>query len=82
MPTRTPRITLDELTKVDCSEPGRGAWHLLPRPERRCFEVRHQRTGSKHTIFYGTRTERTLEDAEVHATALCALLNVLKAKRV
>jgi hypothetical protein len=43
--------------------------------------VRHARTRSTHTIFYGTRTERTREDAEEYATALCAVLNALKAKR-
>lgn len=33
-------------------------------------------------VYYGTRTERTLEDAEQQATALCAVLNALRAKRV
>jgi hypothetical protein len=44
-------------------------------------QVVHQRTGSKHTIYYGTRTERTREEADTYATALCAVLNALKAKR-
>jgi hypothetical protein len=32
-------------------------------------------------VYYGTRTERTQEDAEIQAMALCAVLNALKAKR-
>jgi hypothetical protein len=38
--------------------------------------------GVPATVYYGTRTERTREDAEEHATALCAVLNALKAKRI
>lgn len=78
-PDSASRATLD---RVNCTEIGRGSWRLIPKPENRCFQVRHQRTGSKHTVYYGTRTERKLEDAEAHATALCAVLNALKAKRV
>ena len=70
------------LRRVNCTEPGRGPWHVLARPERRCYLVQHRRTKSRHTVFYGTRTERTGEEAESHATALCAVLNALKAKRV
>ncbi len=70
------------LERVDCTAPGRGAWHVSAHPERRCYVVEHRRTASKHVVFYGTRTERTREDAEAHATALCAVLNALKAKRV
>lgn len=81
MATRS-AVPASDLRRVDCTEPGRGAWRVIARPERRCYDVRHQRTASKHTIFYGTRTERTREDAEQYATALCALLNVLKEKRV
>jgi hypothetical protein len=76
------KMTAISLKRVDCTDVGRGAWRLVPLPERRCFLVRHQRTGSKHTVFYGTRTERTVEDAAEQATALCAVLNALKAKRV
>jgi hypothetical protein len=32
-------------------------------------------------VFYGTRTERTLEDAERYATAMCPVLIAQKAKR-
>lgn len=55
---------------------------MIARPERRCYQVRHQRSASKHTIYYGTRTERTRETAEEYAIALCAVLNVLKEKRI
>ena len=55
---------------------------MLARPEERCYQVRHLRTRSTHTIFYGTRTERHREVAEEHATALCAVLNALGAKRI
>ena len=72
---------LPDLRRVNCTEPGRGAWKLLSEPESRRFRVRHMRTGSAHIVFYGTRTERTREEAEEHATALCAVLNALKAKR-
>ena len=67
---------------VDCTTTGSGAWRLLARPERRCFVVEHRRTKSKQVIYYGTRTERTVDDAERHATAICAVLNALKAKRI
>lgn len=70
------------LRRVDCTAPGRGAWRVIARPERRCYQVRHQRSASKHTIYYGTRTERTRETAEEYAIALCAVLNVLKEKRI
>jgi len=69
------------LRRVDCTTPGKGPWRVIPRPERRCYIVEHRRTKSRHVIYYGTRTERTIEDAEVHSTALCAVLNALKAKR-
>jgi hypothetical protein len=71
-----------DLHCVDCTDPGRGAWRVLARPKRRCYLVEHRRTLSRLTVYYGTRTERTVEDAEQHATAVCAVLNALKAKRV
>ena len=55
---------------------------MIARPERRCYVVKHLRTRSKQVVFYGTRTERTREAAEEQATALCAVLNALKAKRM
>lgn len=70
-----------ELDRLDCSAPGRGAWKVLVEPESRRVRVRHNRTASAYTIFYGTRTERTRDDAETYATAMCAVLNALKAKR-
>ena len=78
------RVSLADpsLCRVDCTAPGRGAWKVTARPERRCYVVEHRRTRSKQVIYYGTRTQRTAEDAEVHATALCAVLNALKAKRI
>jgi hypothetical protein len=70
------------LRRVDCTDPGRGAWRVLARPRRRAYLIEHRRTRSRLTIYYGTRTERTREDAEQQATAVCAVLNALKAKRV
>lgn len=70
------------LHRVDCTDPGGGPWRVLPRPKRRCFLVEHRRTRSRLTVYYGTRTERTVEDAEAHAIAVCAVFNALKAKRV
>lgn len=69
------------LFRVHCTAFGHGAWRLRLRPDRRCYQVRHQRTGSMYTVYYGTRTERTVENPEKQATALCAVLNALKAKR-
>ena len=71
-----------DLRRVDCTEPGRGAWRVFPRPERRCFLIEHRRTRSRLTVYYGTRTERTRKSAEEHAVAVCAVLNALKAKRI
>jgi hypothetical protein len=73
-------VSLD-LRRVNCAEPGKGAWRLLIEPERRRVRVRHSWTKSTYTVFYGTRTQRTREDAEVLATALCATLNALKTRR-
>ena len=73
--------SLQDLQRVDCTMSGRGQWRVLLEPEQRRVRVRHQRTRSACTIFYGTRTQRTREDAERHATAICAVLNALKAKR-
>ncbi len=70
-----------DLSKLDCTEPGRGAWKVLVEPDQRRVRVKNGRSGSVYTVFYGTRTERTKEDAEAQATAFCAVLNALKAKR-
>lgn len=81
MAARPPRPT-SELRRVDCTSPGRGAWRVIARPERRSYLIEHRRTESQLVVYYGTRTERTRENAEEQATALCAVLNALKAKRV
>lgn len=47
----------------------------------RSINVRHRRSGFVHHVYYGTRTKRTQEDAETQAIAMCAVLNLLKAKR-
>jgi hypothetical protein len=80
MPTSR-RSDPNQLENLNCLDSGRGPWKLLVEPEARRVRVRHTRTRSAHTIFYGTRTERTREDAELYGTALCALLNALKEKR-
>jgi hypothetical protein len=69
------------LRRLDCTEPGRGPWKVIPDVMHRSVNIRHNRSGYVHRVYYGTRTKRTQEDAEVQATAMCALLNALKAKR-
>ena len=66
---------------MDCTNPGKGPWKVVQDLANRSVNVRHSRSGYVHRVYYGTRTERTEEDAEVQATAICALLNALKAKR-
>ena len=70
-----------ELRRLDCTTPGRGPWRVVPDIRNRSINVRHQRSRYIHRVYYGTRTERTQEEAEAQATALCAVLNILKAKR-
>jgi hypothetical protein len=70
-----------ELKRLDCTNPGRGPWKVVPDIRNRSINVRHQRSRYIHRVYYGTRTERTQEEAEAQATALCAILNLLKAKR-
>jgi hypothetical protein len=70
-----------DLTRFDCTDPGKGPWKVVPNLPKRSVDIRHARNGFVHHVFYGTRTERTEEQAEVQATALCALLNHFKAKR-
>ena len=72
--------TLD-LRRLDCTEPGRGPWRVVPDIRNRSINIRHVRSRFIHRVYYGTRTERTQEEAEMQATALCAVLNALKAKR-
>jgi len=47
----------------------------------RAINIQHKRSKFIHRVYYGTRTERTEEDAMIQATALCAVLNAVKAKR-
>ena len=70
-----------DLRRVDCTSPGRGPWRVVPDIPNRSINVRHQKSRYIHKVYYGTRTDRTQEDAEVQAMALCAILNLLKAKR-
>ena len=70
-----------DLRRLDCSTPGRGPWRVVPDIRNRSINVRHARSRFIHRVYYGTRTERTQEQAETQATALCAVLNALKAKR-
>lgn len=53
----------------------------MPDISNRAILVKNTRSGFAHKVYFGTRTERTQEGAEIQATALCAVLNVLKAKR-
>jgi hypothetical protein len=69
------------LSRLDCTAPGKGAWHVVPDLANRSVNVRNRRSKFIHRVYYGTRTERTLDDAERQAVALCAVLNTLKAKR-
>lgn len=66
---------------LDATKPGTGPWRVVPDIARRGVRIKNTRSGYSHTIFYGTRTKRTLEEAEVQAIAMCAVLNLLKAKR-
>jgi hypothetical protein len=70
-----------ELRRLNCTIPGRGPWHVVPDIRNRSVNVRNRRSGFVHRVYYGTRTKRTEEDAETQAIALCAVLNLLKAKR-
>jgi len=54
---------------------------VVPDIANRSINVRHSKSRYIHRVYYGTRTERTQEDAEAQAMALCAVLNALKAKR-
>lgn len=70
------------LQRLNCKMTGKGPWGMTPDPDSRSVIVRNLRNGFVHRVYYGTRTGRTLEDAEVLATALCAILNVTKAKSI
>jgi hypothetical protein len=72
---------LVNLKRLDVTDPGKGPWKMVPDLANRAVLVKNSRSGYSHKVYYGTRTKRTLEDAEVQATALCAILNALKAKR-
>lgn len=70
-----------DLRRLDCTNPGRGPWAVVPDLANRSINLRHKKSGFLHRVYYGTRTERTQEDAEIQANALCAVLNALKSKR-
>jgi hypothetical protein len=69
------------LNRLNCTVAGKGPWLVVPDLARRSINVLHRRSKYVHRVYYGTRTERTQEDAETQAVALCAILNALKAKR-
>ena len=69
------------LRRFDCTAPGRGPWKVIPDLKNRAVIVRHSKSRFAHKVYYGTRTQRTEEDAQIQATAICALLNALKSKR-
>ena len=73
---------IDPLRRLDCTTTGRGPWKMGLDVKSRAVLVHNSQSGFRHKVYYGTRTERTQEDAEIQAIALCAVLNVCKAKRV
>lgn len=77
-----PPLDLKQLKRLDCTVVGRGPWKVVPDISNRAILVKNSKSGFGHKVYFGTRTERTQEDAEIQATALCAILNLLKAKRV
>ena len=70
-----------DLRRVDCTNPGKGPWKVGQDVSNRAVLVKNTRSGFSHKVYYGTRTTRTQDDAEQQATAMCAILNLLKAKR-
>ena len=70
-----------DLRRLDCSVPGKGPWKVVPDLSNRAVLVKNARSGFAHRVYFGTRTERTEDGAVTQATALCAVLNALKAKR-
>ena len=70
-----------DLRRLNCTDPGRGPWSLRLDVANRAINIQHKRSKFIHRVYYGTRTERTEEDAMIQATALCAVLNAVKAKR-
>jgi hypothetical protein len=69
-----------QLNRLNCTEVGRGPWGVAPDIANRCVLVRNMKNAFVHRVYYGTRTGRTLDDAEQLATALCAVLNTMKVK--
>jgi len=72
---------LTELRKLNCTDPGRGPWKVVPDTPNRSIVIQHRGNRYIHRVYYGTRTGRSQADAEMQATALCAVLNAVKAKR-
>jgi hypothetical protein len=73
--------TTIDLSQLDCTNPGKGPWQVVDDVTNRSVNLRHRTTRFVHRVYYGTRTQRTQDQATQQATALAALLNVLKAKR-
>ena len=73
--------TPPELRRLNCTVPAKGPWSVVSGVANRSVNVRNRRSGYVHRVYYGTRTKRTQEDAETQAIAMCAVLNLLKAKR-
>ena len=74
-------MTSPDLRRLDCTDPGRGPWRVTLDVANRSVNVQHRRNRYIHRVYYGTRTERTQDAAVIQATALCAVLNAVKAKR-
>lgn len=74
-------MTSPNLRRLDCTDPGRGPWRLVVDTANRSVNIQHRRNRFIHRVYYGTRTERTQDDAVIQATALCAVLNAVGAKR-
>ena len=74
-------MTTLDLRRLDCTAPGRGPWRIIADARDRSIKVQHSRNRFIHRVYYGTRTGRTQDDALIQATALCAVLNAVRAKR-
>jgi hypothetical protein len=73
-------LAMKALKRLDCTVEGRGPWKVEAQEPKRRVIVVTKRRGNRHIVYYGTRTGRTLADALMQATALAAVLNVLKTK--
>ena len=53
-----------DLRRLDCTAPGRGPWQVVPDIANRSINLRHRKSRYIHRVYYGTRTDRTQEDAK------------------